>query len=88
MDQPISVHNVQTKIRIFLYRQELALITVQQGNSLTREQEVALTVRLLVRYAQELINAHLVKKIFFFIMELADKIALLIWLQVQTRVNA
>ena len=88
MDQPISVHNVQTKIRIFLYRQELALITVQQGNSLTREREVALTVRLLVKYAQELINAHLVKKIFFFIMELADKIALLIWLQVQTRINA
>ena len=87
-DQRISVHNVQTNFKTFLYRQEHALITVQQVNSLTKELEVAQTVKLLARYARVLTNAHHVKIIFFFIMELAEKIVLLIWLRAQISINA
>ena len=87
-DQQISVHNVQTNFKTFLYRQEHALITVQQDNSLTKELEVAQTVKLLVRYAQVLTNAHHVKITYFFITELAEKIVHLIWLRAQTSINA
>jgi hypothetical protein len=71
-----------------LCQQELARIIVQLANTLTRVLEVALTVKLLVRYVQGLINAHHVKIVFFFLMELAEQIVLLIWLQAQISVNA
>ena len=52
-DQQTFAHNAQIKIKIFLFLQELALITVLLGNSLTRELEVVLIVKLLVKYVQE-----------------------------------
>ena len=87
-DQRIFVHNVQTNFKTFLYRQEHALITVQLVNSLTRELEVAQTVKLLVRFAPVLTNAHHVKITFFFIMELVEKNVHLIWLRAQISINA
>jgi hypothetical protein len=73
-DQQIFVHNVQIKIKNYLFQQELAQIAVQRDNTLIKEQEAAPIVIQHAKFVKVSINVHHVRLIFCFIMGLVEQI--------------